>query len=501
MADSQQNDLSLVAAIDLGSNSFHMVLARVDQGEIRILERLGEKVQLAAGLDEQRMLSDEAMQRGLDCLRRFAQLIHGLPQGAVRIVGTNALREARNRGQFIRQVQQILGHRAEVVSGREEARLIYLGVSHTLADDGGRRLVADIGGGSTEFIVGERFESLLRESLSVGCVSFSRQFFADGKITAARYSQAYTAARLELMNIEKAIHRLGWTEAVGASGTIRSIGQCIQAAGKGQGEVTREGLQWLKRKVLKAAHVDKLDIQGLKPDRQPILPAGLAILEAMFDALGIEAMAHSEGAMREGVLYDLLGRQQHEDVRERTLSALMERYHVDAEQAARVERKAQRLMHKVDEQWNLSASKQADLLSWAARVHEVGLDIAHHQFHKHGAYLIEHSDLPGFSRQDQQALALLVRGHRRNLPNTERLGEFGEDAGTLLRLCMILRLAILYHHIRGNQDMPELAVEAGQDYLILHFPEGWLEANPLTQADFDQEALYWAKAGYRLTVR
>ncbi|MEH6491623.1 exopolyphosphatase [Halopseudomonas sp.] len=501
MADSQQNDHSLVAAIDLGSNSFHMVLARVDQGEIRILERLGEKVQLAAGLDENRMLSDEAMQRGLDCLRRFAQLINGLPPGAVRIVGTNALREARNRGQFIRQVQQILGHRAEVVSGREEARLIYLGVSHTLADDGGRRLVADIGGGSTEFIVGERFESLLRESLSVGCVSFSRQFFADGKITAARYSQAYTAARLELMNIEQAIHRLGWTEAVGASGTIRSIGQCIQAAGKGQGEVNREGLQWLKRKVLKAAHVDKLDIQGLKSDRQPILPAGLAILEAMFDALGIESMAHSEGALREGVLYDLLGRQQHEDVRERTLSALMERYHVDLEQAARVEDKALRLMRKVDDQWHLSASKQADLLIWAARVHEVGLDIAHHQFHKHGAYLIEHSDLPGFSRQDQQALALLVRGHRRNLPNAERLGEFGDDAGTLLRLCMILRLAILYHHIRGNQDMPELAVEAGQDYLVLNFPEGWLEANPLTQADFDQEALYWAKAGYRLTAR
>jgi len=212
-------------------------------------------------------------------------------------------------------------------------------------------------------------------------------------------------------------------------------------------------------------------------------------------------MAHSEGAMREGVLYDLLGRQQHEDVRERTLSALMERYHVDSEQAARVEAKAQRLMRKVEGQWHLSISKQVDLLTWAARVHEVGLDIAHHQFHKHGAYLIEHSDLPGFSRQDQQALALLVRGHRRNLPNAERLGEFGEEAGTLLRLCMILRLAILYHHIRGNQDMPELAVEAGQDYLILYFPDGWLEANPLTQADFDQEALYWAKADYRLTVR
>ena len=501
MADAQPNDFSLVAAIDLGSNSFHMVLARVDQGEIRILERLGEKVQLAAGLDDDNMLSDEAMQRGLDCLRRFAQLINGLPQGAVRIVGTNALREARNRGQFIRQVQQVLGHRVEVISGREEARLIFLGVSHTLADDEGKRLVVDIGGGSTEFIVGERFEPLLRESLSVGCVSFTRQFFSDGKITAARYSQAYTAARLELMNIEQAIQRLGWSEAVGASGTIRAVGQCIQAGGRGQGEVTREGLQWLKRRLLKAAHVDKLDMPGLKADRQPILPAGLAILEALFDALGVESMHHSEGALREGVLYDLLGRHSHEDVRERTLSALMERYHVDLEQAARVEAKAQKLLGKVDDAWQLVASKQAPLLTWAARVYEIGLDIAHSQYHKHGAYLIEHSDLPGFSRLDQQALALLVRGHRRNMPSADRLAEFGDEAVNLLRLCMILRLAILYHHIRGYQDMPEMAVEASQDALAVTFPDGWLEQNPLTQADFEREAQYWAKAGYRLTVR
>ncbi|AQZ94404.1 exopolyphosphatase [Halopseudomonas phragmitis] len=501
MAQTELADFPLIAAIDLGSNSFHMVLARVDHGEIRILERRGEKVQLAAGLNELGELSEEAMQRGLDCLRRFAQLISGLPDGAVRIVGTNALREARNRAQFIRQVRQILGHRAEVISGREEARLIYLGVSHTLADDAGKRLVVDIGGGSTEFIVGERFESLLRESLHMGCVSYSRDFFADGRISAARYAQAYTAARLELMNIEQAISRLGWQEAVGASGTIRAVGLCIQAAGRGQGEVTLEGLQWLKRKVLKASHVDKLELDGLKPDRRPILPAGLAILEALFDALGVQSMTHSEGALREGVLYDLIGRHQHEDVRERTLNALVERCHVDLEQAARVEAKAISLLGKVNGAWGPFDAKQVELLRWAARVHEVGLDIAHNQYHKHGAYLIEHADLPGFSRQDQQALALLIRGQRRNLPSAERLSEFGDDSGWLLRLCMLLRLAILYHHIRGFQDMPALTVEAGDDFLILNFPDGWLESNPLTQADFAQEAQFWAKIGYTLTVR
>ncbi|UAW98597.1 exopolyphosphatase [Halopseudomonas nanhaiensis] len=501
MVQTEQPDFPLVAAIDLGSNSFHMVLARVDHGEIRILERLGEKVQLAAGLNDDGDLSEEAMQRGLDCLRRFAQLINGLPAGAVRVVGTNALREARNRTQFIRQVRQIVGHPVDVVSGREEARLIYLGVAHTLADDAGKRLVVDIGGGSTEFIVGQRFESILRESLSIGCVSFSRRYFSDGRISPSRYAEAYTAARLELMQIEQAIQRLDWQEAVGASGTIRAIGQCLQAAGMGQGEVTREGLQWLKRRVIKAGQIDKLDLPGLKADRRPILPAGLAILEAVFEALGVEVMHHSEGALREGVLYDLLGRHQHEDVRERTLSALIERYHVDIDQAARVEAKAISLLNKVSDAWGLTDRKYADLLRWAARVHEVGMDIAHHQYHKHGAYLIEHSDLPGFSRHEQQSISLLIRGHRRNLPNDDRLSEFGEEAQPLLRLSMLLRLAILYHHIRGYQEMPALAVETSGNALSVVFPEGWLDNNPLTQADFQQEAQSWDKIGYTLTVR
>lgn len=501
MAQTEQADFPLVATIDLGSNSFHMVLARVDHGEIRILERLGEKVQLGAGLDEKNNLSEEAMQRGVDCLRRFAQLINGLPAGAVRIVATNTLRVALNRDVFINRVKDVLGHRVDVISGREEARLIYLGVAHTLADDAGKRLVVDIGGGSTEFIIGERFESVLRESLHFGCVSYGQKFFEDGRISSSGYNQAYTAARLELMRIEQSVQRVGWQEAVGASGTIRTIAQCLRGAELSNGEVHREGLQWLKRKVLKVNHVDKLSLQGLKAERRPILPAGLAILEALFDALQVQSMDLSEGALREGVLYELFGRHQHEDVRERTLSALAERSHVDAEQAARVEQKALSLLSKVAEPWGLTDSKHADLLSWAARVHEIGMDIAHSQYHKHGAYLIEHADLPGFSRQEQQAMALLVRGHRRNLPGEDRVAEVGEDGPALRRLCMLLRLAILYHHIRGFQDMPELQVEARDTQLTLRFPPGWLKANPLTQADFAQESQYWAKIGYTLTAR
>ncbi|WP_263261829.1 exopolyphosphatase [Pseudomonas sp. RIT-PI-S] len=493
-------NLSLIAAIDLGSNSFHMVVAKTNQGEIRILERLGEKVQLAAGIDEQRQLNEESMQRGLDCLKRFAQLINGLPLGAVRIVGTNALREARNRAEFIRRAEALLGHPVEVISGREEARLIYLGVSHTLADTPGKRLVTDIGGGSTEFIIGHRFEPLMRESLQMGCVSFTQRYFRDGKITPARYAQAYTAARLEIMSIENALRRLGWDEAIGSSGTIRAIGAALKAGGQGSGEVNAEGLAWLKRKLFKLGDTDKIDFEGIKPDRRAIFPAGLAILEAIFDALELQRMDHCEGALREGVLYDLMGRHGHEDVRERTLSSLMERYHVDLDQAARVEEKALSAFDKVAASWDLDDGVWRDLLSWAAKVHEVGLDIAHYHYHKHGAYLIEHSDLAGFSREDQHMLALLVRGHRRNIPR-ERFAEFGENGGKLIRLCVLLRFAILFHHIRGIQEMPQVQLHANGDALDVVFPDGWLENNPLTQADFALEAEWLTRVGFTLTVR
>ncbi|MFI8481965.1 exopolyphosphatase [Pseudomonas sp. NPDC078700] len=500
MPENANESFPLIAAIDLGSNSFHMVLAKADHGEIRILERLGDKVQLAAGINDERLLNEEAMQRGIDCLRRFAQLTASLPQGAVRIVGTNALREARNRAEFIQRAEAVLGHPVEVISGREEARLIYLGVSHSIADTPGKRLVADIGGGSTEFIIGQRFEPLLRESLQMGCVSYTQRFFKDGKITQARYAQAYTAARLEIMGIEHALRRLGWEEAVGASGTIKAIGLTIQAAGLGKGEVNSEGLAWLKRKVLKIGEIDKLDLDGIKVDRRGIFPAGLAIMEAIFDACDLTSMSHSEGALREGVLYDLLGRHHHEDVRERTLSALMERYHVDLDQAARVESKALEALNQVEKAWSLREDWHKELLVWAARVHELGLDIAHYQYHKHGAYLVEHSDLAGFSRIDQQMLALLIRGHRRNIPK-DKLAEFGKEGIKLIRLCVLLRFAILFHHIRSTQDMPKVELKASGQSLEYRFPDGWLEANPLTQADFTQEAEWLKRVGIELSVR
>ncbi|HZJ92023.1 MAG TPA: exopolyphosphatase [Thiopseudomonas sp.] len=497
MPNSAPKHFPLIAAIDLGSNSFHMVLAKTDQREIRILERIGEKVQLAAGITADLQLQDDAIERGLDCLRRFAQLIHGLPQGAVRIVGTSSIRVAHNRQAFIERAEDILGHDVDVISGREEARLIYLGVSHTLADTPGKRLVVDIGGGSTEFIIGQQFESQLRGSLQMGCVSFTQRFFKDGKITAARYAQAYTAARLELMELEQSLRRMGWQETVGASGTIRSVAQAIAAAGISNGEINKEGLTWLKHTLLDIGEIDKIEMAGVKPERSAILPAGLAIIEAIFDALELEQIAPCDGALREGVLYDLLGRHQHEDVRERSIQALMERSHVDIEHAQKVECKALEALEQVAQDWDLQEDWHSDMLSWAARVHEVGLDIAHYHFHKHGAYLVEHSDLSGFSRQDQQMLALLVRGHRRNIPK-ERFTEFGQDGQQLLRLCILLRFAILLHHIRGTQAVPDLQLTAKDNSLHICFPQDWLDNNPLTLADFNKEAGWLLRIGFTL---
>lgn len=501
MLQTPPKNYPMIAAIDMGSNSFHMVLARSNNGDLRLLERLGEKVQLAAGLDEERNLTEEAMQRGLNCLGRFAQLVNGLPEGAVRIVGTNALRVARNQAEFIRRAGLILKHPIEVISGREEARLIYLGVSHTFPSNHPTetRLVIDIGGGSTECIIGQGFESMLRESLQMGCVSYTKNFFSDGKLTAAHFDAAYTAARLELMGIEKALCKLGWKESIGASGTIKAVGQVIQAAGMGNGEVNREGLAWLKQKLIKQGDIQKIDLNGLKADRRLVFPAGLAVLEAIFDALELESMIHSEGALREGVLYDLIGRHYDEDVRERTLSSLMDRYHVDREQASRVEAKALDAFDQVSLNWQLDPKQHRELLGWAARVHEVGLDIAHYHYHKHGAYLIEHADLPGFSRRDQLMLAMLVRGQRRNIPKG-KLQDLEEESRIMIRLCVLLRFAILFHHIRDPHQAPDVHLKAGDASLDIEFPQGWLDNHPLTQADFAQEAQWLKRIDFKLTV-
>jgi exopolyphosphatase/guanosine-5'-triphosphate,3'-diphosphate pyrophosphatase len=491
---------SLLAAIDLGSNSFHIIVSQLFAGELKPLDVLSEKVQLAAGLDADDCLTEDAMNRGLECLSRFAQRVSELPRQSIRVVGTNALRQARNSDAFIERAQALLGTQVEVIAGREEARLIYLGVAHTLADDTGRRLVVDIGGGSTEFIIGERFEPKICESLHMGCVSYTDLFFADGRITADAMKAARTAALQELLSIRRSYRRLGWNSSVGASGTVKAAHQACLSLGFSNDQITRQALERLCLYLIDQGTVDNLEIDGIKPERKAVLPAGVAILSAIFESLDVERMSFSEGALREGVLYDMAGRLRHEDVRERTINALARRYHVDRKQAARVEATALIALAQVRDSWGLDASQYQEMLSWAARSHEIGLAVAHSQFHRHSAYLLQHSDLPGFTRLEQQLLAFLVRGHRRKFPKDEFRQLPDKLRQPYRHLCLLLRLSVIMHRSRSKARLPAFTLKTDGQKIELSFPAGWLDLHPLTRADLEQEAGYLRSIDFKLRI-
>lgn len=500
MQHALQEQPQLLAAVDLGSNSFHMVIARVSHGEVRVQESLSEKVQLGAGLDERNRITQAAEQRALECLGRFAQRIRDIPRESVRAVGTNTLRLARNSRSFLARAESILGHDIEVVAGREEARLIYLGVSHFLPDQGGHRLVVDIGGGSTEVIIGEGFEAIETESLHMGCVSFQQRFFPQGELTEKAFDKAVMAAEQEVVSIQAAYRKMGWNQAVGSSGTIKSIMQASCDGGWGDGAITPAVLQKLRKKLLRAGHVDAIDLKGLREDRRPIFAPGLAILTGIFKQLSIDTMTVSTGALREGLLYDQIGRLSHEDVRDRSIQALMTRQHVDQGQAQRVQQTAARFLEQTAADWQLEEPLHEDALRWASLLHEIGMSVSHSQFHKHGAYLVENSDLPGFSRQEQQLVALLVRGHRRRVSQDLFKALPSDDQVPGLRLCLLLRLAARLHHARTEDTTLPAKLSASGSTLTLGFPNDWLSAHPLTQADLEQEQAYFAAAGYQLII-
>jgi exopolyphosphatase/guanosine-5'-triphosphate,3'-diphosphate pyrophosphatase len=491
-----------LAAVDLGSNSFHMIIAQLrDGGSLHVVDRLREQVQLAAGLDDERRLSGEAGARALGCLERFGERLRGLPQGKVRAVGTNTLRSMRSSGEFLRLAQRALGHPIEVIDGHEEARLIYLGVAHTLADDQGRRLVIDIGGGSTEFIIGQRFEPRYRESLYMGCVSASRRHFPEGALTEAAFERAQIAARIELEAIERQYRRVGWDDCIGSSGTIKAVRLTLVANGWSADAITRKGLEKVRRSLVRAGTLDAVALDGLSRERAAVFPGGLAILTAAFDSLGIEEMKVSDGALREGLIYDLLGRIGHEDVREGTIGAMARRYQVSQRFSQRVAQTVEACRAQVEVAWGLAGEEQRTMLRWAAWLHELGVAISHHSHHKHGAYLLRYSDMPGFSRQDQVLLSLLIRGHRRRFPKDD-FAELPEPlAGTAARMCILLRLAVLLNHGRSPEPLPRFDLAVNGEAMELVFPEGWLDRHPLTRANLEQEAEHLKAARLRLTYR
>ena len=489
----------MLAAIDLGSNSFHLIVARVEHDEVRTIETLSEKVQLGAGV-KNGLLDRSSIRRGIDCLTRFKQVLDSLSPYRIRIVGTNALRQARNRRDFTYAAEALLGVPIDVIYGREEARLVYLGVAHTLSDDEQSRLVVDIGGGSTEFIIGQRFEPQKLESLQMGCVSFTRQFFKKGKITAKRYRRAYDAARLEVSHIRYRFASTRWEDCVGSSGTLQAIEGLLTASGWSEGGITRSGLQRLEEALLEFDHIDKIDLENLSENRRNVILSGVAITTAIFDELGVKEMRPSPGALREGVIYDLLGRLSHEDVRERTINALVQRYTADAQIADTVEARARALFDATREPWNLEDSDW-NLLRWAARTHEIGMTISHKHYNRHSAYLLRNADLPGFSQFEQETLGHLVGWHRRKVPREQFENLAEADRGHLLRLMVILRLACLFKYVEQLESLPDFRVSARARRLRLRFPDGWIEQHPLTVYDLREERVQLRKLGMRLDFR
>ncbi len=486
----------VLAAVDLGSNSFHMVVARHQHGQLVILDRLREMVRLGAGLSDAGRLDDEAAARALRCLERFGQRLRAMQADSVRVVGTNALRRAKRKRWFLERARAALGHPIEIISGLEEARLIYSGVVHTSPSNPDKRLVIDIGGGSTELVIGEGFNPLLLESLSVGCVGLSA--FDDGRISEKRFERARTAVRLELEPIQEAYRKMGWLQAFGSSGTVRVIADVLRRLNPDSPRITLENLNKLVERVVAAGHVDELDLPEVDAERAPVFPSGLAILTELVESLGIDRVRVAEGAMREGLLYDLMGRFTDEDARVRTVRAMEMRYHVDALQAERVETTAVALLAQAETEWGLEDPLAEMALRWGARLHETGLDIAHSKYHRHSAYLLEHADMPGFPREEQLLLAAMVGAHRRQLsfealedlvPPWDRLAEF---------LIVLLRLAVLLHRGRSPQPLPEVILRVKGRSMGLELPQRWMKEHPLTLEDLEQERQYLKDGGFRL---
>ncbi|MCG8426204.1 MAG: Ppx/GppA family phosphatase, partial [Chromatiales bacterium] len=434
------------------------------------------------------------------CLERFGQRIRSLPQGTVRAVGTNTLRQVKNSHRFLSLAEQALGHPIEIIAGREEARLVYLGVSHGLATSDERRLVVDIGGGSTELIVGDHFTPRHMESLHMGCVSMTRKHFQDGIIDEKTMRTAELTGAIEIRPIKNEFRGAGWQAAVGSSGTIRAIGKVLSEMGwsANRDVIPAEGLEKLRSKLIEVGKIEELEMPGLSTERRPVFVGGVAVLRAVFKALNIREMRVSASALREGLINEMLGRIHHEDVRESTIRAICKRYSVDMEHAQRIETTARRLFAQVAQEWKLAGGEYAEMLSWGARVHEIGLTISHTQFQKHGAYIIDNSDLPGFSRQEQRVLATLVRNHRRKvaMETIEALPD--TIINCVLQLCTVLRLAVLLHRSRSSMLQIDAQLTANGNNLELAFPEGWLDEHPLPHQELKQEAKKLKTAGFKL---
>ncbi|MCH9699533.1 MAG: Ppx/GppA family phosphatase [Gammaproteobacteria bacterium] len=480
----------ILAAVDLGSNSFHMIVARIDStGSLFVIDRLRETVRLGGGLTRSGRISGQAKQRALDCLERFGQRIRDLPGSDVRVVGTKTLREARNADDFIKKAQKYLNHPVEIISGLEEARLIYLGVAYGHAATDNKRLVIDIGGGSTELIVGKGMEPIVRDSIGLGSVSTSLEHFPDGEISPRRMLNAVMETQLEIYPVADKFTSRNWQQAVGCSGSIRAIRAIVQEEGWCSQGISLKSLYMLRDHLIQAGHIDNIQLKKVKDDRIPILPGGVAVLTGIFEALHIESLEVSDQALREGLLYELIGRIQHRDIRSETVDSTRKRWNIDAAHADRVTSTAKQLFKQVRSQCGLK-KQDGMLLQWAAELHEIGLQISHSQYHKHSEYLLKNMDLPGFSRTEQTLLAALVRNQRRQYCKKAIKILPKSDRNKTRFLSLLLRVAVLLHRGRSDGDDSGVIIHLSRHEMILKFSKEWLDQHPLTHADLIHEKNY-----------
>jgi exopolyphosphatase/guanosine-5'-triphosphate,3'-diphosphate pyrophosphatase len=475
------------AAVDLGSNSFHLLVARREHGELRTLDRIKEMVRLGGGLDQDGNLDPDVQERAFACLARFGQRLREIPDDNLRAVGTQTFRRMKNANSFLMIAETALGCSIDIIAGREEARLIYIGVTEGVSGHDGRRLVIDIGGGSTELIIGEGREPLEMESLQYGCVSLTRQFFGDGKITLKRWNKAVRSVMADMQEMQLRYRQTGWDLAIGSSGTIKAAEDICRLQGWVEKDVNIDALFFLRDRMLKFGTIDAVKLPGLSDRRHPVLIGGLAMLIACFKALKLESLKVSPYALREGVLNDLLGRQEHRDPREKTVAAFIARYSVDQDQVDRVKKVALKVCDKISDSMFLRKSHR-DLLSWAADLHETGLCVSHSQFQVHSAYLVENSDMAGFSRQEQLFLAALVRNHRRPIP-----GDYADKLPTRLleplRMTLFcLRFACVLCRTRDDSSIPQFKLTGNDNMITVDFAREWQERHPLTMTDLRQES-------------
>ncbi|MDD5753489.1 MAG: exopolyphosphatase [Methylococcales bacterium] len=492
---------SCVAAVDLGSNSFHMIVCSLTDGKLKTIDRLKEMVRLASGLDERNHLDELPQDRALACLERFGQRIRNFPPESVRIVGTSTLRMAKNSGQFLEKAELALNHPIHIISGIEEARLIYQGVANSLSSQVKLRLVMDIGGGSTEYIIGSGDNPLDKESLPMGCVTVSNLYFENGRLSKQAFNQAVIFAQRRLEPFQQKFQRQNWDEAIGASGSLRAIDKVLFAKNWSKNGITLEGLELLVQHINTCSHINALNLPDLDPERLPVFVGGVAIVYATFKSLNITQMTVSDGALREGLIHDLLGRIYDHDIRSATVRSIADSYRVDNQHALRIKHTLDYLLAQLPaDYFQVDFEQVQKFLHWAADLHELGRDIAHNQYHKHSAYVIENGDFAGFSRQDQILLATIVRTHRRKFALKLFMDLPAPWYVEAPKLALLLRLAVVLHRNRQDYEVPHFQYIWERSKITLRFPTGWLDTAPLTYADLLNEAEHLKVAGLKLEV-